>query len=218
MKQTDSIKERRYFFRVPLPKKVQYAEDAVADVKDISQGGICIMTERDFPAGTALVLDIGLPSGADVQAQGMIVRKKKLIDDRFEYGLKFFKISQTGDYPLRLYIEENRNRKHEKRRLKRYSIDVAVDYSIHGKAKTRNVNHEGICILTDEKIPSGSIFILTLTFPKNRKILTYGKVMWSRPLSYSTNAAGIQFWNITDKNKQLLKEIINDSRMITSSF
>jgi Tfp pilus assembly protein PilZ len=218
MAKNKKMKERRCFIRVPLSTKVQYASDAVADVRDLSQGGICIIANKDFTMGTPLVLDIVFPSGSDVQASGIIVRKKELYEKCFEYGLKFFTISQNGDYPLRLYIEESIKLKQERRKFKRFTVDVAVEYSLHGKAETRNIHHEGICIITDEKIAVGSIFILTLIFMKNRKVLTYGKVLWNRPISYSKNASGIRFWNITKKNKELLKEMISDARVLTTSF
>lgn len=67
--------------------------DIQLDAADLSEGGAFLRSELLFEEGEALVLDIPLPSGKTIAAEGRVVRVDKSPDGNAGMGIAFTKLS-----------------------------------------------------------------------------------------------------------------------------
>lgn len=76
------------------------APETANHVKDISEGGICLITYEDVPIGTVLTLKMVLPeTNGPIQVKGKVVWKNKFTIDsvsapRYDVGVQFIDIPQ----------------------------------------------------------------------------------------------------------------------------
>lgn len=94
--------------RVPLDVRVNFAFDAIAHTKDISEGGVCIISEEPLEEGKFLNLVFGLPDrDHDVQVIGKVMWSKKSTENFFENGVQFWDISDEAQKEIKDYLRRN---------------------------------------------------------------------------------------------------------------
>ena len=86
--------EKRRFFRHPLKVPIQYYEVRSQTIDnsssiDLSQGGLCFLSERFFSKGT--LMDVSIPVKEEVfRIQGQVAYCNRVADsDRYRTGLAF---------------------------------------------------------------------------------------------------------------------------------
>ena len=85
--------ERRQYERKLMEFNLTYSSDSRCGVglsKDVSEGGMCAILDRDLPVGTALEMEFAFPSGDSVpiEAFSKIIWTKKT-EEGFLTGVKF---------------------------------------------------------------------------------------------------------------------------------
>lgn len=97
--------ERRCYKRKELMAFIDYSSENNAESKNISIGGICIMTTHLISEGTILFLVIPLENMGIIQVIGEVVWAKK-ISDKYEAGIEFLSLNDYSKKKISTYIEE----------------------------------------------------------------------------------------------------------------
>ena len=92
--------------RIPLDVKVNCDFDAIAHSKDISEGGICLITEQSLEEGKMLNLVFQLPDRTrPIESFGKVMWCKKAIEYLFENGVSFWDIKEKEHLEIKKYLE-----------------------------------------------------------------------------------------------------------------
>lgn len=112
------IEERRRYPRIPIKAEIEYLEFETTDAellvtasRNISAGGVCIITFKKFALGTVLALRLKLP-GVDrgLSVRGRVVWinqlgiEEKKIDTIFEVGIEFSHVEGEDARAIQEYI------------------------------------------------------------------------------------------------------------------
>jgi len=122
------MRERRRFVRLDINVKVRWKrieqinKEENEVTKNISGGGICLITEEKLNEGDTLYLEIELPSGELIYARGRVVwvNEYEIIGveakKKYDVGIEFIEIKEEdreeiGRYIFTLLHEKNRYQK-----------------------------------------------------------------------------------------------------------
>ena len=98
--------ERRCYQRKKLKAAIDYSSENKADAKDISIGGISILTNHLISEETILFLVIPLEDMGIIQVIGEVVWSKKVSDHKCEAGIEFLSINDFSKKKIFAYIEK----------------------------------------------------------------------------------------------------------------
>lgn len=93
MKQEDTgkVQERRRHQRKPLETKIKYAilmpSNAVGSTKDVSDGGLCLLLDRELSKG--FILRVEMETGEGRKTHLVKVMWQQKTGDKFLTGVKF---------------------------------------------------------------------------------------------------------------------------------
>ena len=100
--------EKRKAPRLPLDVEVNSTQNALARSKNISEGGLCLISENAMENGKIYNLLFHMPvSEEPVQALGKVVRVEKVSEHFYEYGITFWEIKETDREKIRAYFANN---------------------------------------------------------------------------------------------------------------
>jgi len=92
---TRDSNESREFPRLPLDVQVNYKENAFAKSKDISSGGICLITEEALEMGKIYKLAFSFPGETELlESLGKAMWSKSASEHLHETGLSFWDIAK----------------------------------------------------------------------------------------------------------------------------
>jgi len=121
-----STSERRKCTRFPVRAEIEYqelvsasAELLVTASRNISAGGVCVVTFREFSVGTELGLRLKLPDAKKaVTVRGRVAWSKELgIGDKklggvYEAGIEFIQINEEDKKRIDEYVVEHGHSAH----------------------------------------------------------------------------------------------------------
>lgn len=95
--------EKRQCPRLPLDVQVNYKENAFAKSKDISSGGICLITEESLEEGKIYKLSFAFPGESErLECLGKVMWSIQASEHLHEAGLSFWNIESS----LRIMIDK----------------------------------------------------------------------------------------------------------------
>ncbi|MBN2737520.1 MAG: DUF342 domain-containing protein [Spirochaetales bacterium] len=94
-----------------------------------------------------------------------------------------------------------------KRRFCRYSCEIGVEFDENLLAFTQDISLGGICIECPQTFEINKIVKFKMHLEKNDNISPIGKIRWSKEID-SGFLIGIEFWELTYRDKLLLKSKI----------
>ena len=103
-------KERRAHPRLDLDLLVNYAENARAHTRNISEGGVCIIANESIEKGRLLNLVFSISDDLKVPLFGKTVWNRELGNNMYEIGIKFFNVGDDDRKICHDYI--NKKLKH----------------------------------------------------------------------------------------------------------
>lgn len=118
MEQEKPVKERRKYLRLQAVVEVNYkiiGKPGTVEVssKNISAGGLCVVTDNELSSDTPLQLEIKIPDlKAPIQAIGRIVWQNKIATGntksvgQFETGIEFTGISDFDRFNINRYVQD----------------------------------------------------------------------------------------------------------------
>jgi c-di-GMP-binding flagellar brake protein YcgR len=202
--------EKRKHTRVRLVSLVDYSGTTKAKSKDISENGICIISDRVFSSGTPLLLAIPLNSKGVVRAIAKAVWNKECSPSYYENGLEFSSISKHDRQKIATYIDETMKDKSERRMSQRKRAEIVINYSIKAEAVTKNVTRQGMCLVTRNELQVGKIVYVVITLSGGKPMNIYGKVIWSKETKPGVFENGIEYWEIKNEDEEKLLDYFND--------
>ena len=92
--------------RIVLDVRVNYDFNAIAHSKDISEGGICLITEQSVEEQKMLNLVFQLPARfRPIESVGKVMWCRKAIEYLFEIGVSFWDIKDAEYMEIKKYLE-----------------------------------------------------------------------------------------------------------------
>jgi Tfp pilus assembly protein PilZ len=199
------VEEKRKYKRAPLTTLIDYHGDVKVEAKNISEGGLCLISKYPFSIGTPLFLGFILPDIGTLNIIGKIARCRLIKPEVYECGVKFISLFLLDRQKIQKYVFDKLKDDSDRRNNPRIDIDLYVDYSIPIKTGVKNYNSEGLCLITQHRFKKGNIILLIFTLGDNRKLCVYGKVIWSKVKKHGLFETGIRFW---DMNKHDLNTLL----------
>ena len=99
-----NLKERRKSTRIELNILVNYAQDAKARAKNISDSGIRIRTKESFRIKKFLTLTFKLPEKSETRAYARLIWCKKTDSGLHDTGLEFWDIKNDDKEIVRRFV------------------------------------------------------------------------------------------------------------------
>ena len=97
--------EKRRNPRVPLDVRVNCTFNAIAYAKDISEGGICLITESALEMNRILTLSFLLPEHEEaLQCFGKVMWSRQATEHLFETGISFWDIKKECKEAIADYV------------------------------------------------------------------------------------------------------------------
>ena len=93
----------------------------------------------------------------------------------------------------------------EKRRHRRFPLDVTVDYSRNAKARMKDVGEGGLCLITKEPLIQGVVISLLFDLPQAGEIEAFAKVCWSRKATEHLWETGVEFQDIAPQHMEAIR-------------
>ncbi len=100
--------EKRRIPRLPLDVEVNYSGRAIARSKDISEGGICLISEEELIPEDYITLIFHLPpTDEQIKAYGKVMWSNKVSEHLFETGINFWDIDEMDLEKIKTYFIED---------------------------------------------------------------------------------------------------------------
>jgi hypothetical protein len=109
------------------------------------------------------------------------------------------------------FVSQSLARAVERRLHKRRAADITINYSIKAEAVTKNITHEGLCLVTHGELPVGKIIYVVINIPGCDPVNIYGRVVWSKEVRHGSFENGIEYWEIRSDDEEKLIEFFNGS-------
>ncbi|MBN2533665.1 MAG: PilZ domain-containing protein [Spirochaetales bacterium] len=202
--------ENRDYKRAQLLAEIDYYSDIKARAKNISESGICMITQTVLTKGMPLILKFNLSSKGSINLIGKVVRCHSIKPDVYECGLKFTSISIMDQQKIREYVYEQIKGKTDRRDDFRTEINISINYASPISSIVKDYNAKGMCIITEQKFKKESMILLILTLPENEKLHVYGKVIWCHEIKPGIFKTGIKFCNIDNETKSRILVFFKD--------
>jgi hypothetical protein len=103
------MEEKRRFLRVDLTVPVNYEIDNKAKLKNVSEGGLCIITEKPLSYGFDLTIMFSLPEAIPlgIKSFAKVVWSKLSGNNMYESGIQFWDINPVYVKRLQTYIKKH---------------------------------------------------------------------------------------------------------------
>jgi PilZ domain len=100
--------EKRCLPRLPLDVEVNCSGRAIARSKDISEGGLCLISDEELKMDVYITLLFHIPPNDElVNAYGKVMWYKKVSEHLFETGINFWDIDETDLEKIKTYFKDD---------------------------------------------------------------------------------------------------------------
>jgi hypothetical protein len=139
----------------------------VARLRDISRGGVNLITDRPFQLGDHVSIELPAPEGQTHHVLACIVRTSRQADGEWALGCSFSR--ELSDEDLESFGA--RREKHpapDQRTWIRFPCEIQASYQIVGtegipySAQVENISASGIALIGDEPLETGVLLTLEL--------------------------------------------------------
>jgi Tfp pilus assembly protein PilZ len=100
------LKEDRGFSRVKLDVILSNVKKQQIQTDNVSQNGICIITEEPYKEGKYLSRMVMLPGGNEINVLGKVVWCSKFNQHLYKSGVEFISINSADREKLKKYIKK----------------------------------------------------------------------------------------------------------------
>ena len=96
----------RKFPRISLDVLVNYETNAIAHTKDMSEGGVCLITDKKMTVGKMLSLGFYLPNNVEIKAIGKVCWCRPASENLMESGVEFWDIGFDQKEAIRKILSD----------------------------------------------------------------------------------------------------------------
>ena len=214
--------ERRALSRRRAPIKRIYAADIIgrSDVEhclvhihDLSEGGMRVHTEYNFPPGETVSLRLHLEEPIDVSVRR--VWEKPLVGGMNVYGLQFHELLDTSREKLKKFLEqsfqENRRKSYRLERILVVELELDSHTSRFG-VFTLDMSASGMRINHEEPLPEDrELKFSILLEPGQEPVKVVSKVSWQKENAFGHYLIGLQFIDLDDHARDRIESYIESS-------
>ena len=214
--------ERRSLSRRRAPIKRIFAADILGEsrvnhclvhIHDLSEGGMRVHTEYNFPDGETVSLRLHLEEPVDVSVTP--VWEKPLVGGMNVYGLKFTDLIQTSQDKLKKFLDqsfqENRRKSFRLERILVVELELDDQTSRFG-VFTLDMSASGMRINHEEPLPEGrELNFRILLEPGQNPIQVKSRVSWQKENAFGHYLIGLQFTHLNEESKDRIESYIEAS-------
>ena len=100
------MKERRKHKRTEIDILVNYSKKAKVLTKNISEAGMCILSDSPFIQGTILNLRFYLLGKEEIKVYGKVIWNREIDPGIYENGIEFWNINNKDKETIKKYIND----------------------------------------------------------------------------------------------------------------
>lgn len=211
--------ERRALNRRRAPVKRIFAADILGEnnvdhclvhIHDLSEGGMRIHTEFNFPVDRPVSLRLHLGEEVDVSVKK--VWEKPLVGGMNVYGLQFEELMEESRLKLKRFLEQSF---HENRR-KSFRLEqiLVVEMSIDDQTSrfgvfTLDMSSSGMRINHEVPLPEGrELDFRILLEPGQPPVRVKSQVSWQKENAFGHYLIGLQFTDLDEESKDRIDTYI----------
>ena len=86
-----------------------------------------------------------------------------------------------------------------------------MNYAENAKARARDISESGIRIRTQNFFKIKDFLLLTFSLPQKSDIKAYAKVVWCKRVESGMYESGLEFWDIKNEDREIVRSFVNDS-------
>jgi c-di-GMP-binding flagellar brake protein YcgR len=220
--------ERRALARRRAPIKRIYAADIVGEVDvehclvhihDLSEGGMRVHTEYNFPADSSVSLRLHLEESIDVTVKR--VWEKPLVGGMNVYGLQFDVLAEPSKVKLHNFLQqnfqENRRKSFRLERILVVELEIDDESSRFG-VFTLDMSSSGMRINHEEPLPDDrELKFRILLEPGTDPVPVTARVSWQKENAFGHFLIGLQFTEVTEDAKERIETYIKATAKKPSS-
>lgn len=220
--------ERRALTRRRAPIKRIYAADILGDnvdhclvhIHDLSEGGMRVHTEYNFPPNESVSLRLHLEEPIDVSVRQ--VWEKPLVGGMNVYGLQFHDLVEASRDKLRSFLDqsfqENRRKSFRLERILVVELEIDDQTSRFG-VFTLDMSASGMRINHEEPLPEDKKLKFSILLePGQEPVRVVSKVSWQKENAFGHYLIGLQFLELDDKSRDRIEDYIQSSVKRTASM
>lgn len=214
--------ERRALRRRKAPIKRIFAADilnngdvehCLVHIHDLSEGGMRVHTEFNFPAGETVSLRLHLHEPLDVHVKR--VWDKPLMGGMNVYGLQFQDMDEPTLGSLQVFLDKNlkENRRKSFRLERILVVEMQVDdVSSRFGVFTLDLSASGMRINHEEPLPEGrELDFRILLEPGMDPVHVKSEVSWQKENAFGHYLIGLKFTHIDEEAEQRIEDYIRQS-------
>lgn len=211
--------ERRALARRKAPIKRIFAADVLGaeavehclvHIHDLSEGGMRVHTEYNFPAGQTVSLRLHLDEPLDVEVKR--VWEKPLVGGMNVYGLQFDTLNDSTLVQIRGFLDQHlRENRRKSFRLERILV---VEMHVDGKSSrfgvfTLDLSSSGMRINHEEPLPEGcELDFRILLEPGQPPVAVKSEVSWQKENAFGHYLIGIRFTEVSEEAEERIESYI----------
>lgn len=214
--------ERRALTRRRAPIKRIFAADilgksdvdhCLVHIHDLSEGGMRVHTEYNFPADETVSLRLHLEESIDVTVRR--VWEKPLVGGMNVYGLKFDELVEPGRTQLKKFLEqsfmENRRKSFRLERILVVELELDEDTSRFG-VFTLDMSVSGMRINHEQALPENrDLKFRIILEPGREPVEVIARVSWQKENAFGHYLIGLQFSEVSEETKDRIEGYIDQS-------
>ncbi len=214
--------ERRALARRKAPIKRIFAADilgrsdvehCLVHIHDLSEGGMRVHTEYNFPAGETVSLRLHLDNPVEVDV--CRVWEKPLVGGMNVYGLQFQQLSDSNLGRIRVFLDQNlRENRRKSFRLERILV---VEMQVEGKSSrfgvfTLDLSTSGMRINHEEPLPEDcTLDFRILLEPGEPPVAVKSEVSWQKENAFGHYLIGLRFVDIDGQAERRIDAYIEQA-------
>lgn len=197
------------------------AKKEIAQIKNISMGGICLIRSNPYPLPTNLEIEIKVPHSQKlIRLQGTIKGiVEKVPNVIYEIRIQFDYLTLEAESIIAQIVgaQQGNEKTMERRKSRRISKNLIVSYYNktnptikQSVSQIKNISLGGICLITSQYFPPSTILIINMRIPYlTGEIQMEGKVIECfeqiPKILYETR---LEFQQLVPKSILMLKKIL----------
>jgi c-di-GMP-binding flagellar brake protein YcgR len=188
-------------------------DHCLVHIHDLSEGGMRVHTEYNFPADETVSLRLHLGEAVDVSVRR--VWDKPLVGGMNVYGLQFDNLVEDSKNKLKKFLEqsfqENRRKSFRLERILVVELEIDDQTSRFG-VFTLDMSASGMRINHEEPLPEGrELNFSILLEPGQQPVRVRSRVSWQKENAFGHYLIGLQFVELSDDARDRIETYIEST-------
>jgi c-di-GMP-binding flagellar brake protein YcgR len=188
-------------------------EHCLVHIHDLSEGGMRVHTEYNFPAGESVSLRLHLEEPIDVTVKR--VWEKPLVGGMNVYGLQFDDLEEPASSQLKKFLEqsfmENRRKSFRLERILVVELELDEHTSRFG-VFTLDMSSSGMRINHESPLPENrDLRFRIILEPGQEPVEVVSRVSWQKENAFGHYLIGLQFIDVSEAASDRIETYIESS-------